>query len=449
MILHWDGKILQDITGDDKVDRLAIVLSNDEIDQVVGVPKMDNGTGLCIATTIFEILRARGLLEQIEALIFDTTASNTGRFNGAAVLFEEMVERELLHLPCRHHIYEIILRSVFELKLKLKTTSPHVALFDSFKQGWNEIDKTNFKAGIEDAYIASFLKRPFKVYIKRYCEEEIQKGTIREDYRELLDLILIFIGDTPRDKVKFRKPGASHHARWMAKAIYVLKIFIFREQVQLTQFEEKALREICLFIVILYAPAWYKCVDSVHSPFHDLTFIKRSIKYAQIDKDISSIILKKMSNHLWYLSQEAVAFSFYDPAVPLDAKRRMVVSLKKDAVFVKHLILKPSDISQSFGEKEMNDFVNEHTMRFFERFNLSAEFLNHDPSTWEDRLDYQAGFKFCSKLNVVNDTAERAIKLMTDYNRILTKNEEEKQFLMDVVAEYRRSYPSYCKKNLL
>jgi len=53
----------------------------------------------------------------------------------------------------------------------------------------------------------------------------------REDYLELLRLCLIFLGGgSDGTDIQFRAPGAMHHARWMAKAIYALKIVLFQDQ---------------------------------------------------------------------------------------------------------------------------------------------------------------------------------------------------------------------------
>ncbi|KAJ8961828.1 hypothetical protein NQ318_021443 [Aromia moschata] len=51
-------------------------------------------------------------------------------------------------------------------------------------------------------------------------------------------------------------------------------------------------------------------------------------------------------------------------------------------------------------------------------------------------------------LKVVNDIAERAIKLMSDYNNILT-NDEQRQYILQVVKEYRRIFPTADKASLV
>jgi len=47
-----------------------------------------------------------------------------------------------------------------------------------------------------------------------------------------------------------------------------------------------------------------------------------------------------------------------------------------------------------------------------------------------------------STLKVMNDSAERAIALMQQHNSSLTKNEEQKQFLLCLVEKHRKQYPS-------
>jgi len=63
--------------------------------------------------------------------------------------------------------------------------------------------------------------------------DQLRKPHNRDDYRELLELAVIFLGGTPTRGISFLYPGTIHHARWMSKAIYSLKIFIFHNQFKL------------------------------------------------------------------------------------------------------------------------------------------------------------------------------------------------------------------------
>ena len=46
----------------------------------------------------------------------------------------------------------------------------------------------------------------------------------------------------------------------------------------------------------------------------------------------------------------------------------------------------------------------------------------------------------------MNDTAERGIKLFEDFNTLLMKDEEEKQFLLQVVEAKMKAVHSEAKK---
>ena len=77
-------------------------------------------------------------------------------------------------------------------------------------------------------------------------------------YQELLHLMIIFLREIPSRGISFKAPAGLHRARWMAKAVYSLKVWIFRSQFKLTKTEEKGLGDICLFTVKVY----FKILDS-------------------------------------------------------------------------------------------------------------------------------------------------------------------------------------------
>ena len=52
------------------------------------------------------------------------------------------------------------------------------------------------------------------------------------------------------------------------------------------------------------------------------------------------------------------------------------------------------------------------------------------------------------ELHVVNDTADRGVALMNDYNALLAKDEEQMQFTVQVVKEHRKLFP-YSNKSTL
>ena len=52
-------------------------------------------------------------------------------------------------------------------------------------------------------------------------------------------------------------------------------------------------------------------------------------------------------------------------------------------------------------------------------------------------------------MKVVNDTAERSTALIEKYNKTLTKDEDQKQFLLRLVQRHRQMYPTASKSVIL
>lgn len=82
MVVHFDGKILPDLIGSDKHDRLPIVATQSHgFDQLLGVPQLEFGTGKATADAVYKALCEWKLENKIEAVCTDTTSTNTGSKN--------------------------------------------------------------------------------------------------------------------------------------------------------------------------------------------------------------------------------------------------------------------------------------------------------------------------------------------------------------------------------
>lgn len=448
VVLHWDGKLLPDLCEKVKVDRLPIVISFEGITQLLGVPKLLSGTGVNQAKAIFESLEEWSIIDKVQAVCCDTTASNTGRINGTCVLLEQFIDRDLLYLPCRHHIFELLLKSVFDLKLKLPTTGPDVPIFKRFQQQWPTFNTQNYYIGLNNTVVKSLVENK-KDLIIEFCNKELKERQCREDYRELLELTVIFLGAIPPRGITFRYPGAFHHARWMSKAIYSFKIFMFQNQFQCQAKEINAFRDICIFLINIYVRTWFRAPFAIEAPLNDYNLLKSLVKYP--DSDISRVTINKLCGHLWYIAPETMALAFFDSRIPKDTKLKMINATisadEMEDIKTKKINIRSSEVKE-FVKKDFVDLVSPETLNFFSRFSISTEFFNVDPDTWETREDYQKGLKTVKNLMVVNDVAERNVKLIEEYNTILTKDEDQKQYLLQVVNEYRKKYPDSKKSTL-
>lgn len=101
-----------------------------------------------------------------------------------------------------------------------------------------------------------------------------------------------------------------------------------------------------------------------------------------------------------------------------------------------------------FHNVSLDKFVSAQSIAFFEYFNVKTDFLTEDPKNWAKNEDFAKLHSFVRDMRVVNDTAERGVKLIEDFNNTITKDEAQKQYLLQVVAECRRLYPDTSKRTL-
>ena len=140
--------------------------------------------------------------------------------------------------------------------------------------------------------------------------------------------MLIFLGEVPPGGVRFKKPGAHSKARWMAYALYCFKLYLFRYQLKGTSCElsgekEIGLRDVCIYLVTVYVEYWFSVPNAAAAPRNDLNLIKKLLLY-KANSALAEVALKKVLGQLWYLSEEQVALSLFDPIVPLATKQKMI-----------------------------------------------------------------------------------------------------------------------------
>src|SRR2546425_9478883 len=135
------------------------------------------------------------------------------------------------------------------------------------------------------------LLAPRKDDVIEFAMEQLTKYQPRNDYSELLELTIIFLGGTPPGGINFHYPGAIHRARWMAKAIYALKMWLFRNEYPMHQRSMSSrgsshcqrvwihLKRVSLFVTLIYVKYWFQTPSSVAAPRNDLTLLQELSVY--------------------------------------------------------------------------------------------------------------------------------------------------------------------------
>ncbi|XP_046383718.1 uncharacterized protein LOC124154192 [Ischnura elegans] len=361
LVVHWDGKLMpssEDAEGN--ADRLPILVSGEGVEQLLGVPELKRGTGIQEATAVVEYLTSWELQERVIGLVFDITTVNSGRVNGACVHIQRKLGKELLELACRHHILELVLAAVFDslISVSKKATLPFV---DCLKDNWKNIDKARYRTAATTR--GSLRKINDKKEIIIFCCNQLKVFQPRDDYRELLELVIIFLGGSVPGTTayQFKKPGSISKSRWMAKAIYSFKVWMFGKQLNLSTKESDNVFQICCFVASVYIKSWYTCPVAFSAPARDLELLKT---LASREEKHYQAALKKFCNHLWYLSETLVCLSLFDPNVSLPCKRAMVNSYLKEV----HVCSPRAQLPPNCGIKdlELSDFVSSNSRRFFD-----------------------------------------------------------------------------------
>ena len=93
---------------------------------------LEKASGRAQPDASYNLLEVWNLKQHVKALVFDTTASNTGWNNGAAKCLEKLLDQKLFYYACRHDIYELIIGVVYTC-LFGDSSAPDDANFKCFR----------------------------------------------------------------------------------------------------------------------------------------------------------------------------------------------------------------------------------------------------------------------------------------------------------------------------
>lgn len=289
------------------------------------------------------------------------------------------------------------------------------------------------------------LRNSITAYVENILSENDKNVIIRGDYKEMLQLCLIVLGrNIPH--YTFNVPKCSSNARWMAHVIYSFKIFLFRRQLELSDKESNDLQNFCLFGCLIYTKVWIQSCSPSNAPHNDLEFMKELHRYGKINKDISTAAIQKFHNHLWYLGSELIVLALFSDKVNNAEKRNIFQKMKKldDGKWTERN--KKLEVHCEIEKKKLSDFVDSSSMTVLKSLQLDIEFMfEKNVRAWENLEEYKTAKKIVNSFKVVNDVAERALKLMTEVNGSLTNKEPQKQNTIQVIEDNRKRIPTTQK----
>lgn len=420
-------------------ERLAILCHTIRGDVSLGFIGTDSKSGLNCATEILKSLAAHNLSHRVVGLVCDTENTNTGRLNGTCALVEFGLENDLLHFMCRHHSKEVMLKDVFVVVFG-DSQGANITTFDVLVENWDYIRDRNFSyAPIDDEKFEEnpLLASMYEEAVNVITDHALSKQ-IRDDYAELNDLVLKFFGiKTPKP---FRVPGATNNARWMARILYAMKTYLFRQHLNLDLDFEDSLERFCMFTALIYTKHWNRCSNAVDAAYNDLELWKELDEYREIDIEIANAALRAHQRHLWYLSDELVVMSLFSEKVSNAVKWNMSTQMARHVEERTENSIKYTEAIDDIQNYELHNFISPRSLFLFERLDLDFEFLDDHPDEWNEMESFKrAKQTILDIVTVVNDSAERAVQLGA--NAIADKRVQSEKRLQDFVIS---SYGNKC-----
>ena len=351
--------VLEDVLED-------VLEAKDVLEDSTSAPHILSGIGKDHANVCIELLYKWNIAEQVRGLVFDTTASNTGIYTGACTLIEKALGRELVWVACRHHIMEVVLSSVFKAVMG-DTTGPCVEVFKRFQSQWNVINKENFDLPDEaDFQGICHLREEAKETYKELFDTTFP----RDDYRDFLELCMIFVGGKKESYIfkEFRALGGVSNAWWMSKAIYAIKIVLFGRQFTLPLELLEGLTSVALFVAVVYGKFWFQAPLAHLAAFNNLIFLREMNHYPH--DVIRAAGTNSMLRHLWYFSERLVASAFFDDRVSNNTKESITKNLHKNPTTTNLARSSWKDFDCRLG---LENYVTRRSMCFFDLIEANGQ----------------------------------------------------------------------------
>ena len=200
---------------------------------------------------------------------------------------------------------------------------------------------------------------------------------------------------------------------------------------------------------VLYVPKWHQANNAAEVQKVDLEFHAIMEAYRSIDEDVACAVLEKLSRHLEFLAPEYSFLSLTSKKISDEEKKSIAAAIFSHPAPQQ---LPPAPLKPLVpinGSTELQHLANsERSHLAFLLLGVSVEFLREDPEEWPNYASFQRLVEFVKNYQLVNDNAEHAVQLATDYNEKVTKNETQRQYLYHTVEQQRRERSDFRRHSL-
>ena len=233
----------------------------------------------------------------------------------------------------------------------------------------------------------------------------------------------------------------------MAFSLYCMEMQLFSDQLDLDAETLDGLKRLSLFLSVIYNPYFLKASVGADAAINDMAIFNQLYDFIDIDGPIATSALEVLSRHGWYTAQSTVVFSLFSNKLSDDEKSRVAARILTFEPPEKVKLGKP-DFKELEKSTKIEDLVGPGSYLFFSILGAGWPWLNKDPAQWREDPDYKELADFVRTVKVTNDTAERGIKLISDYSKILTKDPVNRIKMLQGVEMDRKINPDFKKSTL-
>ena len=200
--------------------------------------------------------------------------------------------------------------------------------------------------------------------------------------------------------------------------------------------EKHIVDRMALFIGLFYGKYFLESSLIPCAPANDLQFYISMVKLKAIDEDIASSVIKSIKRHLDYLTEENVIFSLFDenlsPEDRSNIAKILFVTPRPEVFSLGKPKLPQIDFNKD-DEPHLSLFVGSKSWLLFNKLGLfeKQEWLNLPCDYWHNFTDFRTAKDFVLQINTTNDSAERGVKLITDFKNHCC-DEVEREYLSQV-----------------
>ena len=140
-------------------------------------------------------------------------------------------------------------------------------------------------------------------------------------------------------------------------------------------------------------------------------------------------------------------YSLFSNRLTDDEKSRMAARIITFSPPAEFPLGKPQ-FQELTRKTELWDLCGPNSYMLFNILGTDSDWLHLSPEEWKESSQYREMEEYVRTVKVVNDLAERGIKLISDYSQILTKDNQTRVTLLQGVEMSRKIHPNFKKSTL-